>query len=325
MNIYKNTLYTNQENDVHGLIISNGYDNATMVFGSDTVNNIGYIGVSSTGSYGTVALNPRGGSVCIGGTNTTETLDVFGSTRIQGTFSCGIPLSTISAASWGTTGLQSNYNATTYIDTTASGTISNAVINSIQTPFIEATNVGTTVTNAATLYIDGNPIAGNNMSFTNSYALWVNGTIKTTTLSTINPIDSIYGGTGFNTYAQGTILAGITDGSLTTVPVSTYNGYSLTADSTAVAGVSYSTGMTKYYTYLSPITYLSSTTYTFKNFIGVASNAPNIINIESAGITINLNTTRLNGLDLSVNNYTGTIYPAAATTSIVGIDSSITL
>jgi hypothetical protein len=65
----------------------------------------------------------------------------------------------------------------TYTDsaTAASGTVSHGTINSFDNPAIAATNATVTYTNASTLYVDGAPTAGTNVTITNPYSIFVNG------------------------------------------------------------------------------------------------------------------------------------------------------
>ena len=53
-------------------------------------------------------------------------------------------------------------------------TIATAVFSSFARPTLAATNTGVTTTNAATIYIENEPLNGTNMTLSNSYALWVN-------------------------------------------------------------------------------------------------------------------------------------------------------
>ena len=79
------------------------------------------------------------------------------------------------AASWTTLGVQFNTQANNFTNssTAASGTAASAVINSFQRPLISATNVTVTTTDAANVYIGGEPIESTNQTFTNAWALWV--------------------------------------------------------------------------------------------------------------------------------------------------------
>jgi hypothetical protein len=64
---------------------------------------------------------------------------------------------------------------TTYTDgvTAASDTVTHGTIASFDNPAIAATNATVTYTNASTVYIDGAPTAGSNVTITNPYALYV--------------------------------------------------------------------------------------------------------------------------------------------------------
>ncbi len=75
--------------------------------------------------------------------------------------------------SWGISGVQTQSIATTYTDRSNAGTVSNAMIHSYARPTIASVNARTIV-NSATLYIDNSPLAGENTTITNSYALLIN-------------------------------------------------------------------------------------------------------------------------------------------------------
>jgi len=64
----------------------------------------------------------------------------------------------------------------TYTDTAtaASGTVTHGTIAAFNNPAIAATNATVTYTNASTVYIDGAPDNGTNVTITNPYALYVN-------------------------------------------------------------------------------------------------------------------------------------------------------
>lgn len=83
---------------------------------------------------------------------------------------------------WGVTGPMLHIGTGTLNDTSSSGTVSAATGSSIQGPTFSA-NSSTTYTNASTLYINGDPIAGTNVTLSNAYALRVAGH---STLQSIN-------------------------------------------------------------------------------------------------------------------------------------------
>jgi hypothetical protein len=82
----------------------------------------------------------------------------------------------LSSASWTTSGIQFKTNAATFTNssTAGSGTAASAVIISHAIPTIAATNPSVTTTTAATFYLAGAPLAGTNMTLSNSYSLWIN-------------------------------------------------------------------------------------------------------------------------------------------------------
>lgn len=78
----------------------------------------------------------------------------------------------LSAAAWGVNGVGLRMTGNISTDTSSSGTVSNAVWSSFGTPTFAASNT-TTYTNAASVYIQGPPTAGSNVTITSGYALFV--------------------------------------------------------------------------------------------------------------------------------------------------------
>lgn len=80
---------------------------------------------------------------------------------------------TFSGAAWGTSPRQFRVASNTLTDTTSSGTVATiTAINGFETPTLAASS-STTFTNAVSLYIEGPPTAGTNVSITNAYGLIV--------------------------------------------------------------------------------------------------------------------------------------------------------
>ncbi len=77
-----------------------------------------------------------------------------------------------SVASWTTTGIFLALNSATLTDITGTGTITSRNIASFAIPTFAASNVQT-ITNAATVYIQGAPTAGANTTLTNPWSLWI--------------------------------------------------------------------------------------------------------------------------------------------------------
>jgi len=124
---------------------------------------------------GTPGTNDMPGRISIsttadGASSPTERVRVnsSGLTTVGFTAATGTALSTTVAAKL----YSSN---TTYTDgtTAASGTVAHGTIASFDNSAIAATNATVTYTNASTLYIDGAPTAGTNVTITNPYALYV--------------------------------------------------------------------------------------------------------------------------------------------------------
>lgn len=83
-----------------------------------------------------------------------------------------------SALAWTTNGIALRVQASTYTDTSSSGTVANTVISNFETPTLAATNP-TTYSLASTLYIQNAPQAGSNVTLSDSYAIHVdNGNVR---------------------------------------------------------------------------------------------------------------------------------------------------
>lgn len=79
-----------------------------------------------------------------------------------------------SKTAWGTSGVNLEIKAATYTDSsTASGTVSNNMVNTFAAPTLAAANASITYTNAATVLIAGAPIAGTNATLSRAMALYV--------------------------------------------------------------------------------------------------------------------------------------------------------
>lgn len=92
-----------------------------------------------------------------------------------------------SVAAWGTSGIGFIATGATYTDssTLASGNVANAHIHAIARPTIAAANYTVTVSNAASFYVSGAPIAGGNITITNPYAVQIaSGNMQVDTLTT---------------------------------------------------------------------------------------------------------------------------------------------
>lgn len=136
-------------------------------------------------------------------------------------------------------------------------------------------------------------------------------------LSTSMPILATSGGTGFDSYNKGDILVATGISTLTKVALPISNNYILQADDTSTSGVSWGMSNLTYYQYLDPPKYLTNTTYTFGRYISMDSSYQYNIKIISSK-SIDLSTTGVNGIDISANPKTGTIYPDPNTTTLLG-------
>jgi hypothetical protein len=120
----------------------------------------------------------------------------------------------MSAPFWGVGGIQCSILSTTITDTSSTtGTISTInAINSFSRPTISASNTGIVYTTSSTVYIANSPLAGTNVTLTNSYALYIaagNTFINTATQSTSSSTGALVvaGGVGIggNIYTGGNI------------------------------------------------------------------------------------------------------------------------
>jgi len=177
---------------VSGILFRVSGATLTDTTSSGTVTNVGAsaiatptIAASNTTTFTHAAnLYITGGPVA--GTNVTLTNSYAlwvntGNTRFDDNVTIGIaPTSSrfaiggsLSAAAWGSNGISLRVVAATYTDTSSSGTVGTVTSSTFNTPTFAASN-STTFTNAANVYISNAPTAGTNVTFTNSYALWVN-------------------------------------------------------------------------------------------------------------------------------------------------------
>jgi hypothetical protein len=156
-------------------VLQNGDDTGLLAFaGSDGTQFIRTAQIYSAVD-GTPGTNDMPGRLIFsttadGASSPTERvrINASGLTTVGYSAATGAALSTTVAAKL--------YSAnTTYTDgiTAASGTVTHGTIVSFDNPAIAASNASVTYTNASTLYIDGAPSAGSNVTITNPYALYV--------------------------------------------------------------------------------------------------------------------------------------------------------
>ncbi len=142
---------------------------------------------SSTGSGTKYLINAGTNSAANGGGTHTSKFTVddngigffagrlgVGASGSSGVSQLFISGSNATGATYSTTGFGIAVAANTYTSTTSSGTIATQGTNTFGIPTLAASSA-TTLTNAATVYIDGAPSAGTNVTITNPYALYVNG------------------------------------------------------------------------------------------------------------------------------------------------------
>ncbi len=122
--------------------------------------------------------------------------------------------------------------------TAASGTASFAVVNSMRENTFSATNTAVTYTNAATLYISAAPIAGTNVTITNTWALYINSGYAKLGGGFVSNAASLFGGNIFiNTSTKLQINGSTTGANLGSIGVHiATNNNSYTDNSTAASG-----------------------------------------------------------------------------------------
>ncbi len=132
-------------------------DSSTNISG---IGNIGSTGILTISNTTASTSNSSGSAIFSGGIGVAKNI---------------ITGSSVSSAAWDVNGIQYQSLAATYTNnsTSSSGTVTSAVITSYARPTIAAANTGVTCTNAATVYIANAPLAGSNMTLTNSYSLWI--------------------------------------------------------------------------------------------------------------------------------------------------------
>ena len=155
-----------------------------------------------------------------------------------------------SASAWGESGINLQTATATYTDssTSVNGTALITAINSFGIPTLAAINSGVTNTVAATVYIAGAPIAGTNVTNTNSYSLYVaSGNTYFKGNTTLSGISTIQGTTATDGLTYGSELAtsGTIDASWSGTSFGT--GYTHTVGSTTSITTSISAISGQYY------------------------------------------------------------------------------
>lgn len=165
--------------------VSNAYMQATTLNAANTgvvytVANTLYIaGAPAAGTNVTIgtpwALNVAAGNSNFGGTIQTSS-NFFASGRISSgantnAAAIGAYAGITVGVNYGTAGFGLQIAPGTYDSTTSSGTISTSGINTFGIPTLTASSA-TTLTNSATVYIDGAPVASTNITQTNAWAVY---------------------------------------------------------------------------------------------------------------------------------------------------------
>lgn len=143
--------------------------------------------------------------------------------------------------------------------------------------------------------------------------------ISASSLTLINPLTEINGGTGYNTYTKGDILVASTTTKFEKLNISLNNGDFLISDNNTITGVKWSSNIFDNYYDLGLPIWISNTEYIIPYFR--AQNKLNNSMIKIDTNNINLLTTGLNGIAQS-NNLNGTIYPNPLSTTIIGTSTT---
>lgn len=197
------------------------------VRGASTDRDISIIAGTNATSTGTGALQVRGG------------VGVSRDLYIGGTL---VRTGAVSAAGWLTAGIGISVPAFTATDTTLTGAQGTVAIHSLGIPTIAATGGSPTYSNAATVFIDGAPVAGSGATITNPWSLYVNnGNIRfnagTQSTTTATGALQVMGGVGIggNVNAGGSVTAGTAATGQTINGFLTNNTLIATYNSTAIS------------------------------------------------------------------------------------------
>jgi hypothetical protein len=150
---------------------------STINIGSTVTGATGVLTINSTQTYITSTASSisttTGALRVVGGVGIAKDLYVGGEVFSSGLMIAG----SVSSVDWGNTGTGLSVVASTYTNLTSTGTVATSYINAFGIPTIASTSA-TTITNAATVYIAGIPLAGTNTTITNPYSLRVGGTAQ---------------------------------------------------------------------------------------------------------------------------------------------------
>jgi hypothetical protein len=136
--------------------------------------NINFFGGTRTIQTGDSNILQFGTSGTVRGLiNATTTAWTIGATPISGNPTLGLSVGTRTAAAWTTAGVGFVHAATTFTDSSSSGTVAAQYVNVFSTPTIAASS-STTYTLSATQFIAG-PAAGTNVTQSNTAALVLGG------------------------------------------------------------------------------------------------------------------------------------------------------
>ena len=278
--------YSGMSDNNNRLIISNSGDISISSTTASTSSSTGALQVAGGAYFGAASL--FAGSLGVTGATTLSSNLTVNGTIIAGN-------AAVSAASWATSGIQLRSGSNTYTNssTASSGTATSAVFNSFARPTLAASNTSVTTTNAATVYIDDSPIAGTNMTLSNSYSLWINS-------------GRVLFGTGFDSTNRSLATLTINANTLRTDGEAAAHGLLISGGNT-IANVCLYMGADN----TNSVSYIQSSK--------VGSNIPLLLNNRGGGVGIGLNTVNYTldvGGDINLTGslrFSGTAITASAT------------
>jgi hypothetical protein len=137
-----------------------------------------FIGTASTNRFDFTSSQFKINATTASNNTSSGALVVSGGVGVAGAVNVGTYLKLSNAsqniAAWGDVGPQFSISGSVLTDTTSSGTVPRAVVNSIASTAIAASST-TTYTQAATLFIAAAPTANTNVTITHGYALYTAG------------------------------------------------------------------------------------------------------------------------------------------------------
>lgn len=143
-----------------------------------------------------------------------------------------------SRTAWGVNGAGIRWAASTYTDTTSSGSVGNTAVHGIAATTVAASNT-VTYTNLSTLRL-ASPTAGTNVTITNAYALYCAGDILTTTSLTVGSTTAL--ASIFSVAGSSSLSSWTTSGACLRTVAGTYTNTSTATSGTAATAMMHTFG-----------------------------------------------------------------------------------